>query len=187
MEIESTNSQIDKSKIEQGIKLFLEGIGDDPNREGLKDTPSRVANMWQEFFNLREPKISCFDSENYDEIITVKLPLYSFCEHHILPFYGTIALGYIPTGTILGLSKLARIVDSLALRLTIQERLTIQIAEELKKQTGSNDVAVMIKCQHLCMSLRGVKKPNHETTTSCMQGAFRDDPKTRTEILELLR
>lgn len=187
METKLTVAQIDKGKIEQGIKLFLEGIGDDPDREGLKDTPSRVANMWQEFFNLREPKITCFDCESYDEIITVKLPLYSFCEHHVLPFYGTIAIGYIPVDKVLGLSKLARIVDSLSLRLTIQERLTIQIADELKKQTGSKDVAVMIKAEHLCMSLRGVKKPNHETTTSCMQGAFRDDPKARAEILELLR
>ena len=187
MEVEFTTTQVDKCKIEQAITLLIEGIGDDPKREGLQGTPERVARMWQEFYDNREPKLTTFDSDDYDEIITINLPLYSFCEHHILPFFGNISIAYIPTGKVLGLSKLARIVDCYALRLSIQERLTRQIADAVCEATGSPDVAVIIKAEHLCMSMRGVKKPKHITTTSRMVGVFRDDPKARAEVLDLLR
>ena len=178
---------MDKAKIENGVRMFLEGIGEDPDREGLKDTPARVARMWEEFEARRLYNCTSFSSDDYDEMVLLSLPLYSFCEHHILPFYGTVHVAYIPKDNrLLGLSKLCRIVDHYALRLSIQERLTCQIACKLQEETQADGVGVVIEAQHLCMSMRGVQKPGHVTRTSKLLGSFMTAPAARAEFLTLV-
>ena len=180
--------KIDKNKIEQAIKLFLEGIGEDPNREGLKDTPKRVAKLWEEFKNYEEFNMTVFEEiGSYDEMVVVRdIQFYSLCEHHLLPFFGKAHIAYIPDKKVCGLSKLVRIVNKFAYRPQVQERLTAEIAEELERQLKPKGVAVVMNAEHLCMSMRGVKNPTSYTVTSKLIGAFKENEKTRNEFLNLI-
>ncbi len=185
---------MDKKKIEEGVRLFLEGIGEDLEREGLKETPRRVAGMYEEILcGLgKEPAeiLSVTFAEDHDEMVLVKdIPLYSICEHHLLPFFGKAHVAYIPgqSGKITGLSKLARVVDVVARRLQLQERLTATIADCLVKALDPQGVFVMVEAEHLCMSMRGVQKPGHITVTSAVRGIFRTNEASRIEVLSLIR
>ena len=184
---------IDIAKIEQGVLLILEGIGEDVTREGLIDTPQRVASMYSEICSgLHEDPAQHFKvtfSEHHQEMVLVRdIPLYSMCEHHLAPFIGKAHVAYIPGegGKICGLSKLARVVEVFARRLQVQERLTSEIAESIVTHLDSLGVIVVIEAEHLCMSMRGVRKPGAETITSAVRGIFRDDSKTRAEALALI-
>jgi len=183
---------MDKEKIKEAVRLFLEGIGEDPQREGIKDTPVRVARMCEEIFGGSEEKaksaLTILKEEKHDEIILVKdIPLYSFCEHHLLPFVGKAHIAYIPKeGRVTGLSKLARVVDILCKKLQIQERLTTQIADVINEILRPRGVMVIIEAEHLCMSMRGVKKPGAVTVTSVVRGLFRENPATRAEAISLI-
>ncbi len=180
---------IDKEKIRKAIKLLLEGIGEDPDREGLKETPDRIARMWEEFEKLRSFDMKLFEEfGNYNEMVLVKdIRFYSFCEHHLLPFFGSVHIAYIPDRVICGLSKLARTVRSFALRPQVQERLTEEIADFLEKELKPKGVGVVVEAEHLCMSMRGVMSPGHTTTTSALRGVFLEDIKTREEFLKLIK
>lgn len=184
--------KFDLEKIERGVRLILEGIGEDPDRPGIKDTPNRVAEMYREICEglHTDPRefLKVVPNETHDEMVIVKdIPLYSVCEHHMVPFHGKAHIAYIPEGgRILGLSKLARIVDMYARRLQIQERLTTQIAELLDDGLKPKGVMVVIEAEHLCMSMRGIKKPGAVTVTSALRGGFRRDPRTRAEAIALI-
>ncbi|MBC7189301.1 GTP cyclohydrolase I FolE [Candidatus Aerophobetes bacterium] len=183
---------MDKKKIEKAVRFFLEGIGENPQREGLKDTPKRVARMCEEIFQGSEEKakaaLTILKEEKHDEIILVKdIPLYSFCEHHLLPFVGKAHIAYIPReGKVTGLSKLARVVDILSKKLQVQERLTTQIADIINEVLEPRGVMVIIEAEHLCMSMRGIKKPGALTVTSVVRGLFRENPATRAEAISLI-
>jgi GTP cyclohydrolase IA len=184
----------DAQQVEEGVRLILEGIGEDPGREGLKETPRRVAEMYREVFSgLHQDPEAVVDAVfdvGHDEIIMVRdIDLESLCEHHLLPFSGKAHVAYIPgkDGRITGLSKLARLVDVLAKRPQVQERLTTQIADVLERTLKPRGVFVVIEAKHLCMSMRGVKKPGSVTVTSAVRGVFRSDPRTRGEAMSLIR
>jgi GTP cyclohydrolase IA len=184
---------VDKAKIEQAVRLILEGVGDDPDREGVRDTPRRVADMYEEILDGigvdPKPLVTIVPGAEYDELIMVKdIPLTSLCEHHMLPFNGRAHVAYIPNkdGRITGLSKIARVVDALAKRLQVQERLTTQIADVLDETLQPRGVFVVIEAEHLCMTMRGVKKPGAMTVTSAVRGLFRSDERTRQEAISLI-
>ncbi len=184
---------MDKRKIEEGVRLILEGVGEDPDREGLRDTPARVARMYEEVFaGLTEDPARHFRvtfDEGHEEMVLERgIPFYSMCEHHLVPFFGTANIAYIPgpSGRICGISKLARLVDAFAKRPQVQERLTTQVADTLMDELQPRGVLVVVDAEHLCMSMRGVKKPGTRTTTSAVRGAFRTYPDTRAEALALL-
>jgi GTP cyclohydrolase I len=183
----------DGAKIEQAIRLLLEGVGDDPERDGLRDTPRRVAEMYEEILAGigvdPEPIVTVVPGADFDEMIMVKdIPLTALCEHHLLPFNGRAHVAYIPNkdGRITGLSKIARVVDVLAKRLQVQERLTTQIADVLDRALEPRGVFVVIEAEHLCMTMRGVKKPGSKTVTSAVRGLFRNDARTRQEAIDLI-
>jgi GTP cyclohydrolase I len=179
--------------MEPQFKKILELIGEDPAREGLRDTPRRAAKALRYLtsgYTLDPAKVinnALFESDNDEMIIVKDIELYSLCEHHILPFFGKCHVGYIPRGKILGLSKVARIVEIFARRLQVQESLTKQIAETIMKHTGAQGVGVVIEAQHLCMMMRGVEKQNSMMKTSCMLGIFRKEISTRAEFLSLIK
>ncbi|HEX5947941.1 MAG TPA: GTP cyclohydrolase I FolE [Actinomycetota bacterium] len=184
----------DAGKVEEGVRLILEGIGEDPGREGLKDTPRRVADMYREVFaGLHEDPEAVVDAVfdvGHDEMIMVRdITFSAFCEHHLVPFTGKAHVAYVPgeDGRITGLSKLARLVDLLAKRPQVQEKLTTEIADVLERTLKPRGVFVVIEAEHLCMSMRGVKKPGSETVTSAVRGVFRSDPRTRAEAMGLIR
>jgi GTP cyclohydrolase I len=180
-------------KIEEGVKLILKGVGEDPSRPGLKQTPQRVARMFAEILGgiTEDPKehLEVIEEERHDEMVLIKnIPLYSMCEHHLLPFAGRAHIAYIPKGgRIVGLSKIARVVDVLSRRLQVQERLTKQIADLINEQLKPLGVMVVIEAEHMCMSMRGVKKPRSITVTSAVRGSFRNNPATRAEALTLIK
>ncbi len=183
----------DKARIERAVREILEAIGEDPDREGLARTPVRVADMYAEIFaGLSDDPadhLSVTFAADHDEMVMVKdVPLYSMCEHHLAPFVGRAHVAYIPNanGRITGLSKLARLVDSYARRLQVQERLTSQIAEEIEAKLQPRGVLVVIEAEHLCMSMRGVRKPGTTTVTSAVRGLFRDNPATRAEAMAFI-
>lgn len=185
---------MDRDKIEAGVRLILEGIGEDPAREGLLDTPRRVADMYGEIFaGLAQDAAEHFRvtfNEDHQEMVLVRdIPLYSVCEHHLLPFLGKAHVAYIPAkdGRICGLSKLARVVDVFAKRPQVQERLTSQIADTIVEHLGPQGVIVVIEAEHLCMSMRGVQKPGAITTTSAVRGILRSNAATRAEALALIK
>lgn len=178
--------------MEEHFKAILEAIGEDPNREGLRDTPKRAAKAFK-FLNRGYTQNideivnnAIFQSDASEMVVVKNIELYSLCEHHLLPFIGKCHVGYIPTGKVLGLSKIARIVDYYARRLQIQENLTRQIAECVQKYTDAGGVAVIIEAQHLCMMMRGVEKQNSVMTTSCVLGEFHEDASTRAEFFALI-
>jgi GTP cyclohydrolase IA len=176
---------------EKLIKELIEFIGEDPSREGLRDTPKRVIKSFEKLFSgygkKPEDVLKTFAGENYDEMIVVKdIEFYSTCEHHLLPFTGSAHVGYIPDGKIIGLSKLPRLVEIYARRLQNQERLTSQIAQALDKILKPKGVGVVIEAKHLCMMARGVEKQGSEVTTSSLTGLFKRDMNTRNEFLKLI-
>ncbi len=180
----------DQAKIEQGVRLILEGIGEDANRGGLKDTPSRVARMYKEICSGiemdPEALVTVVEGADFDEMIMIRdIPLSSLCEHHMIPFSGRAHVAYIPnkSGQITGLSKVARVVDTLAKRLQVQERLTTEIADTIDAALSPRGVFVVIEAEHLCMTMRGVKKPGSVTVTSAVRGLFRTDARTRQEAM----
>lgn len=177
-------------KSEECIYNLLENIGEDPNREGLKDTPKRYIKFLNEFLKPKDINfnLTTFSSENYNEMIIEKnINFYSLCEHHLAPFFGTATIAYIPNDKIVGLSKLPRVLDHFANRLQNQERITKQVAEFLYKELGAKGVGVVLEAQHLCMAMRGIKKQNVNTITSCLLGSFYDDPRCRNEFLSLTK
>ena len=190
-----SESKMDLAKIEQGVRLILEGVGEDPEREGLLKTPERVARMYEECFaGLYEDPAVHFETtldEHHEELVIVRdIPFYSMCEHHLAPFFGKAHVAYVPakTGRICGISKLARLVDVYARRPQVQERLTSQVADTLVEQLNPQGVIVIMEAEHLCMSMRGVKKPGSKTTTSAVRGIFESSERaaTRAEALSLL-
>ena len=189
---EESRKNMDLPKIEQAVRMILEGIGEDPEREGLKETPTRVARMYAEVFSGLHrdvtQDIKVFNEPGNDEMILIgDIPFYSMCEHHLLPFHGKAHVVYIPrNGQILGLSKVARIVDTLSRKPQLQERLTSEIADEIIKAIGASAVCVVIEAEHLCMTMRGIRKPGSKTVTSAMRGGCRTDARTRNEALALI-
>ncbi len=183
---------MDKEKIERAIRDILEAIGEDPDREGLKETPKRVANMYEEIFSgisqSPEEHLKIFHEQGNEELVIVRdIPLYSMCEHHLLPFVGKAHIAYIPNdGKIIGISKLARIVNVYARRLQVQERLTAEIADFLYKELSAKSVAVIVEAEHLCMTMRGVRAAGAKTETSALRGYVRSDAKVRAEVMSLL-
>jgi len=184
---------VDQERIERAVREILLAVGEDPDRDGLTDTPARVARMYAEqFAGLRQrPEdvlTTVFDAE-HDEIVLVRdIEMYSMCEHHLVPFFGKAHIGYIPNekGEITGLSKLARVVDVYARRPQVQERMTCQIADALMRILEPRGVIVVLEAEHLCMSMRGVRKPGASTVTSAVRGVFRDQTRTRSEAMSLL-
>jgi GTP cyclohydrolase IA len=184
----------DRAKVADGVRLILEGIGDDPSREGVAGTPERVADMYAELFAgvSADPRelLTVIAGAGHDEMIMVRdIPLYSVCEHHLIPFSGHAHVAYVPNrdGRITGLSKIARVVDLLSKRPQVQERLTTEIADALDAALDPRGVFVLIEAEHLCMTMRGIKKPGATTVTSAVRGVFRSDARTRAEALELVR
>lgn len=183
---------MDKEKIERAVRDILEAIGEDPDREGLKETPKRVANMYEEILGginqSAEEHLKIFNEPGNDEMVIVRdIPLYSMCEHHLLPFVGKAHIAYIPNeGRIIGLSKLARIVNVYAKRLQVQERLTAEVADFLYIKLGAKSVAVIIEAEHLCMTMRGARAAGAKTETSALRGYVRNDAKLRAEVTSLL-
>lgn len=191
---DALNTPMDLEKIEQGVRLILEGIGEDVNREGLLKTPSRVAKMYAECCAglYQDPAVhfETLFNEDHEEMVIVKdIPFYSMCEHHLAPFFGKAHICYIPAaddGRVCGLSKLARLVEVFARRPQVQERLTRQVADTLVEQLNPQGVMVVIEAEHLCMSMRGIKKPGSKTMTSAVRGAFESNAATRAEALSLI-
>ncbi len=183
---------MDKKKIIKSVKLFLEGIGEDPERGGLKDTPKRVAEMCEEIYagiGIDAGKqIKVLKSEDHDEIVLLKdIPFFSVCEHHLLPFIGKAHVAYIPNGSkVTGLSKLARVVEIESKKLQVQERLTTAIAEAIMKALKPKGVMIVVEAEHLCMAMRGVKKAGSTAQTSVVRGIFRKNPATRAEAMALI-
>jgi GTP cyclohydrolase IA len=184
--------EFDFAKVEQGVRLILEGMGEDLGRPGMRDTPARVARMYQEITTgLHEDASDVLQAvfeEGHDEMVMVRdIPMYSICEHHLLPFLGRAHVAYVPRdGRITGLSKLARLVDGLAKRPQVQERLTSQVADALVERLHPQGALVVIEAEHLCMSMRGVRKPGAITVTSAVRGVFRDSLPTRLEAMNLI-
>lgn len=185
-------TQIDQERIEKAVREIIEALGEDPGREGLAETPERVARFYAEVFEgiHNDPGDTIdafFGEEHYQEIVIVReIPFYSMCEHHLVPFHGFAHVGYMPRGRVTGLSKLARLVDGFAKRPQMQERLTAQIADALCERLDPLGVIVVIEAEHLCMSMRGVRKPGAMTVTSAVRGVMKDNPSTRSEAMALL-
>ena len=184
---------MDREKIMQGVRMILEGVGEDPDREGLQKTPERVAKMYEEIFAGLEtdPRIyfeTVFDEHHQEMVIVRDIPVYSMCEHHLVPFFGLAHIAYIPgkSGKICGLSKLARLVDTIAKRPQVQERLTSETADIIVECLEPSGCMVVIECEHMCMSMRGIRKPGTRTTTSAVRGSFRSSSDTRAEAMRLI-
>jgi GTP cyclohydrolase IA len=184
---------MDAKKIEKGVRLILEGIGEDPERPGLKDTPTRVAEMYAEIFSGIDADTEKFivpmAGESHDEMVMIRdIAFYSVCEHHLLPFFGKAHIAYIPgAGKIVGISALAKALEVFAKRPQVQERLTAQFADLIVSSLKPKGAMVVIDAEHLCMSMRGVKKPGSRVVTSAVRGSFRTKESTRMEMLELLK
>ncbi len=185
------NFKVDKARIEKAVREILIAVGDDPDREGLQDTPARVARMYEEIFQgmRRDPRevLKTVFTEKYEEMVILRdIAFNSMCEHHLMPFEGKAHIAYLPNGKVVGLSKLARAVDVFAQRPQVQERLTTQIADILMHELSAQGAAVVIEAVHTCMTCRGVKKPGSVMVTSAMRGVCKTSPATRAEALALL-
>lgn len=184
--------KFDAKKIEQAVRMILEAIGEDPDREGLKETPQRVARMYEEVFSgLYEDPLEHLEklfTEQHEEMVLVKdIPVYSMCEHHLVPFFGKVHVAYIPkNGQVTGLSKLARVVEGYARRPQLQERLTTQIANGIMEKLNPYGVVVVIEAEHMCMSMRGIRKPGAKTVTSAVRGLFKKNAASRAEAFSLI-
>lgn len=190
----TTGRVFDAPRAEAAVRELLLAVGEDPDREGLQDTPARVARAYREVFAgmFTDPSdvlSTTFDEDHRELILVRDVPVYSTCEHHLVPFHGVAHIGYIPgqSGAVTGLSKLARLVDLYAKRPQVQERLTSQVADALVNRLAPSGVLVVIECEHLCMSMRGIRKPGSVTTTSAVRGTMRSNASTRAEALGLLR
>lgn len=182
---------MDKDKIKEGVRLILEGIGEDINREGLLETPERIAKMYEELAagyedSAPEHLSKRFHVEDSDMIIEKDITFYSFCEHHMLPFYGHAAVAYIPNGEVVGLSKIARTVEVFAKRFQLQERLAAQVADAFMEELNPKGVMVLIEAEHMCMTMRGIKKPGAKTVTVVTRGAFEEDQKLQNRFFQML-
>ncbi len=182
---------MDREKIQEGVRLILEGIGEDIEREGLLETPERIARMYEELAagyadSAAEHLSKRFHVEDSDMILEKDIHFYSLCEHHMLPFYGHAAIAYIPDGEVVGLSKIARTVEVFAKRLQLQERLAAQIADAFMKELHPKGVMVFLEAEHMCMTMRGVKKPGSKTVTVVTRGAFEEDEKLQNRFFQLL-
>ncbi|MHC0036112.1 GTP cyclohydrolase I FolE [Pseudoneobacillus sp. C159] len=185
--------QINLTQIEEAVRMILEAIGEDPNREGLMDTPKRVAKMYEEVFaGLNQDPKEYFETifgEEHEELVLVKdIPFYSMCEHHLVPFFGQAHVAYIPrNGKVTGLSKLARAVEAVSRRPQLQERITSTIADSIMKTLEPHGVMVVVEAEHMCMTMRGVKKPGAKTITSAARGVLTNDAQARAEIISLIK
>ena len=185
------HAPINQEKIADGVRLILEAIGENPNRDGLQRTADRVARMYAEVFSglHQDPRdhLNVLFDEQHDEMVVLQdIPFYSMCEHHLLPFHGKAHVGYLPSGKVVGLSKIARVVEGFAQRPQVQERLTSQVADLLVDALDAHGVAVVMEATHTCMTMRGVKKPGAITLTSAMRGTFKSDQATRSEFMSLI-
>ncbi len=183
--------QVDQPRIERAVREILAAVGEDPDREGLRETPGRVARMYAELFGglHEDPRLHLrkFFTEKYDEVVLVKdISFNSMCEHHMLPFMGKAHIGYLPAGRVIGLSKLARVVESVARRPQVQERMTETIADLLVEELEAKGVAVVVEASHSCMTIRGIRKPGSVCVTSAMRGIFRSHLSSRSEIMTLI-
>ena len=181
----------DRNKVEQAVRLLLEGMGEDPSREGLAETPERVARMYEELYGGmdEEPGMyldKTFQAENNDLIVEKDITFYSVCEHHLLPFYGKVHVAYVPDKKVAGLSKLARTVEVFSRRLQIQEQLTAQIADALMECLAPRGAMVMMEAEHMCMTMRGIKKPGSQTVTLARRGVFETDPSLEERFFRML-
>lgn len=186
--------KFNSKKIEDGVKQIIEGIGDDVNRDGVKETPKRVAKMYKSILNgydeLSEviEHVKLFDDKSRDMVLVTGVPFYSFCEHHMIPFVGKLHIAYIPKGNkILGISKLVRIARIFAKKLQVQERLTKEISDAISKYVPNDGVAVRIEAEHMCMSIRGVRTPGAKTVTTNLTGLFKKDAMSRSEFIEAIK
>ncbi len=182
---------VNEEKIREAVAMIIEAIGEDPEREGLKDTPDRIARMYSEIFSglTEDPKehlAKTFTVENDDIVIEKDIVFYSMCEHHFVPFYGKAHIAYIPNGKVAGLSKLARTVEVFAKRPQLQERMTSQIADSIMKNLQTKGALVIIEAEHLCMTMRGVKKPGTKTTTIVSRGIFKDNISLQNQVISLI-
>ena len=185
------NGRVDRVRAEAAVRELLVALGEDPDREGLVETPRRVVAAFEETFGGRDvdiPKLlSVGFEEGHDEMVILRdVPFFSTCEHHLIPFHGVAHIGYVPSGRVVGLSKLARLVDAIARRPQLQERLTAQIADMLMKTLQPQGAAVAVEAEHLCMQMRGIKKPGARMLTSAMRGSFLEQQETRAEFLSLV-
>ncbi|MHC6178943.1 GTP cyclohydrolase I FolE [Clostridium sp. JNZ X4-2] len=182
---------MDDVKIKKAVKMIIEAIGEDPEREGLVETPDRIARMYEEIFSglgqspERHLK-KVFTVDSADIVLEKDIVFYSMCEHHFMPFYGKVHIAYVPDDKVVGLSKLARTVEVFAKRLQLQERMTIQIADSIMKYLNARGVMVVVKAEHMCMTMRGVKKPGSKTVTTATRGIFKEDPRYREEVYRML-
>ena len=183
---------MDKEKIMEGVRLILDGIGEDINREGLLETPDRIARMYEELaagytYDAAKHLAKRFHVDNNDMVVEKDIHFYSFCEHHMLPFYGTAAIAYIPDGEVVGLSKMARTVEVYAKRFQLQERLSAQIADAFMQELNPKGVMVLIEAEHMCMTMRGIKKPGSKTVTTVTRGCFADDFQLQQRFLQMVK
>ena len=185
------HTTIDKKKVREAVHLLLQAIGEDPDRDGLRETPDRVARMYEEIFGQGEqdPQVALskkFDEQHHEVVLVKDIPFFSMCEHHLMPFFGKAHVAYIPNGHVVGISKLARVVDSFARRPQVQERMTSQIADIINQELKPDGVCVVCEAVHTCMTMRGVKKTGSSVITSAMRGAFEKNVTSRTEIMALI-
>lgn len=182
---------VNKDKVEAAVKLLLEGMGEDVNREGLKETPARVARMYEELLSgmgasAKEHLSKTFEASDSQIVLERDITFYSICEHHLMPFFGKIHIAYIPDGQVVGISKLARTVEVYAARLQIQERLTAEIADAIMENLRPKGVMVLVSAEHMCMTMRGVKKPGSQTVTMVARGLFKENENMRNMFLNLV-
>ena len=183
---------VDKAKIETAVKLLLEGIGEDVNREGLRDTPDRIARMYEEIYagmdeDAAVPLAKTFHTDSAEMVLEKDIVFYSTCEHHLMPFYGKAHVAYLPDGKVVGLSKLARTVEVYARRPQVQEQLTAQIADALMEHLMPRGAMVMLEAEHMCMTMRGVKKPGSKTVSVVTRGAFAEEERLQNMFFQMIR
>lgn len=183
---------MDKEKIIEGVKMILEGVGENPNREGLLETPDRIARMYEEIFsglhkNSDKELSKTFDVNENNLVLEKDITFYSLCEHHFVPFYGKAHIAYIPNGRVVGLSKLARCVDINSKKPQIQERLTTEIADDIMRNLDAQGVMVVLEAEHMCMTMRGIRKPGAKTITTCYRGKFKEDKLLRNEVFNFIK
>lgn len=183
---------VDKAKIEEAVKLLLEGLGEDVNREGLRDTPDRIARMYEEIYagmdeDAGEHLSKTFSVDNNEMVIVKDIVFYSTCEHHMMPFYGKAHVAYIPDGKVVGISKLARTVEVFAKRLQIQEQMTGQVADAIMEHLAPQGAMVVVEAEHMCMTMRGIKKPGSKTVTMATRGVFAEDESLQNKFFNMLR
>ena len=183
---------VDRKKVEQAVRLLLEGIGEDPNREGLLETPERIARMYEEICGGMDESAEVhlrktFTAENTEMVVEKDITFYSMCEHHMMPFYGKAHIAYIPDGKVVGLSKLARTVEVYAKRLQIQEKMTVEIADALMEYLAPKGVMVLLEAEHMCMTMRGIKKPGSKTVSVAMRGVFEENERLQNMFFRMIR